>query len=151
MDIRLKKAALLLSALVLWSSSSLANPFSRFNKPVDISSWRSACKMADNNYEDKYAKGYCAGVRDAYMNQLEKWCVPEEVTWGEVYDYLSRAISEANIKPLSPLDIGDWMENAMQVKWPCVTPDRSGLVTDPDLIKELNRLKREKMDKAGTP
>jgi hypothetical protein len=100
--------------------------------------------MADNNHEDTYAKGYCAGVRVAYMNQLEKWCVPEEVTWGEVNDYLTRAITEANIKPLSRLDIGDWMENAMQVKWPCVTPDRSGQVTDPELIKQLNKLRLEK-------
>ena len=81
---------------------------------------------------------------DAYMNQLEKWCVPEEVTWGEVNDYLTGAISEAAIKPLSRLDIGDWMENAMQVKWPCVSPDRSGQVTDPELIKKLNKLRLEK-------
>jgi len=100
--------------------------------------------MADNNHEDKYADGYCDGVMDAYMNQLEKWCVPEKVTWREVKDYLTRAITEANITPLSRLDIGDWMENAMQVKWPCVTPDRSGQVTDPELIKKLNKLRLEK-------
>lgn len=123
------------------SNYSSADPFDPFDKPVSIGWWQASCKDSYvTTPQDGYAKGYCDGVTLAYMNQLEDWCVPDRVTWVEVQDYLAIAISEANIEPLSQLDIGDWIADAMQVKWPCITSKPAGLVTDPQIIEKLNSL-----------
>jgi hypothetical protein len=46
--------------------------------------------------------------------------------------------------PISQLDIGVWIANAIQVKWPCEVPLTQGVVTDPDLIKKLDALRENK-------
>lgn len=143
MDRKTIETALLLAILNLWSASSSADPFDRFNKPVSIGWWQTSCKSSYvTPPKEGYAKGYCDGVMLAYINQLEQWCVPDNVTWGEVQSYVALAISEANIEPLSEIDIGNWMATAIQVKWPCDTnkaSNKRGLVPDPELIKELER------------
>ena len=129
----------LLAILLLASYGALAAPQDPFNKPVSISWWQASCKEAYvTDAERGYSKGYCDGVILAYMNELEQWCVPDDVSWGEVQDYVGTAISEATIKPSSQLDIGDWISNALVVKWPCEVANTSGLVTDPELIEKLN-------------
>ncbi|MBO6564812.1 MAG: hypothetical protein JJ956_08715 [Pseudomonadales bacterium] len=143
------EAALLLTILSLWCTSSYADPFDRFNKPVSIGWWQASCAEAYvTKPQEGYAKGYCDGVMLAYLNQLEQWCVPDDVTWGEVKSYVALTISEANIEPLSDMNIGDWMEKAMQVKWPCEQEpsNNSYIVTDPALLEELNSKKKKSLD-----
>ena len=109
---------------------------------MSINWWQASCQERSDS---KYAKGYCEGVIYSHLNQLEEWCVPEDVTWGEVTDFLAKGISAANLKsPISQLDIGVWTANAIQVKWPCEVPLTQGVVTDPDLIKKLNALRENK-------
>ena len=36
------------------------------------------------------------------------------------------------IQPLSQVGIGEWISNALVVKWPCEVANTSGLVTDPE-------------------
>ena len=134
----------LLAILLLASYGAVAAPQDPFNKPVSISWWHSSCKDAYiTNPERGYSKGYCDGVMLAYMNELEQWCVPDDVSWGEVQDYVGSAIAEATIKPLSQIDIGDWISNALVVKWPCEIVNTSGLVTDPELIEKSNAQREE--------
>ncbi len=129
----------LLAILLLASCGAVAAPQDPFNKPVSISWWHSSCKGAYiTNPERGYSKGYCDGVMLAYMNELEQWCVPDDVSWAEVQDYVGSAIAEATIKPLSQIDIGNWISNALVVKWPCEVANTFGLVTDPELIEKLN-------------
>ena len=103
--------------LAFVSLATHASPFSSFNKPMSINEFQYACQQRSDT---KYAKGYCNGVIYSHLNQLEEWCVPEDVTWGEVEDYLANGVSVANFtKPISQLDIGDWIDSALKVKWPC--------------------------------
>ena len=129
----------LLAILLLASHGAISAPQDPFNKPVSINWWQASCKEAYvTDAERGYAKGYCDGVMLAYMNELEQWCVPDDVSWGEVQDYVGTAIAEATIKPSSQIDIGDWITNALVVKWPCEVANTSGVVTDPELIEKLN-------------
>ena len=107
--------------LMLLVQTAQANPFSMFNKPVSIGSWKASCTDAYvTNPARGYAKGYCHGVMLAYMNKLDEWCVPGGVSWGEVEDYVALTVAEANIDPLSQQDIGEWLSGAIQTKWPCL-------------------------------
>ena len=129
----------LLAILLLASYGAVAAPQDPFNKPVSISWWQASCKEAYVTDAGRgYSKGYCDGVMLTYMNELEQWCVPDDVSWGEVQDYVGTAIAEATIKPSSQIDIGDWISNALVVKWPCEVANTSGVVTDPELIEKLN-------------
>ena len=123
----------LLAILLLASCGAIAGPHSSFNKPVSINWWHGSCKDAYiTNPARGYSKGYCHGVMLAYMNELDEWCVPGDVSWGEVQDYIGKGIAEATIKPLSRINIGDWISNALVVKWPCEIANASGLITDPE-------------------
>ena len=127
--------------LAFVSLATHASPFPPFNKPMSINEFQYACQQRSDT---KYAKGYCNGVIYSHLNQLEEWCVPEDVTWGEVTEFLAAGISEATLtKPTSQLDVGVWTANALKVRWPCEERATQGLVTDPDLIKRLDAL-REK-------
>ena len=129
----------LLAILLLASCGAVAAPQDPFNKPVSISWWQASCKEAYiTDAESGYSKGYCDGVMLAYLNELEQWCVPDDVSWGEIQDYVGTAIAKATIKPLSQINIGDWISNALVVKWPCEVANTSGVVTDPELIEKLN-------------
>lgn len=133
-----------LLALNLGGSDALASPFPTFNQPVSINWWKASCVQGYAVPENTYAKGYCDGVIDASLNNLERWCVPEDVTWGEVKRLLIRNIKEANLKqPISSLSIVKWIDGALNTKWPCGQSEGSSVVTDPELIKKLNALRRE--------
>jgi len=138
---KLTKGLLLTLLVSFVPLAASASPFPPFNKPMSINWWQYSCQQRSDN---KYAEGYCAGVIYSHLNQLEEWCVPEDVTWGEVTEFLAAGISEATLKkPISQLDVGVWTANALKVKWPCEERVTQGLVTDPDLIKRLDAL-REK-------
>ncbi len=83
------------------------------------------------------------------MNELDEWCVPEEVSWTEGMDYAATSVIEANIDPRSTMHIGDWIASAMSVKWPCDESVDNSVVTDPELIKRLNELYRQAQEEAG--
>ena len=124
---------------------SLADPFQPFNKPVAISWWKGSCFDAyvRNGGEQVYSRGYCHGVMLAYMNEFDEWCVPSDVTWSEVQDYIAMTVVEANIDALSQINIGEWIQSAISVKWPCDDAVDKSAVTDPELIRELNELSRQ--------
>ena len=79
----------------------------------------------------------------AYMNEFDEWCVPSDVTWGEVQDYIAMTVVEANIDALSQINIGEWIQSAISVKWPCDDTVNKAVVTDPELIERLNELSNE--------
>ena len=139
----------LFAILLLASCSAIAGPHSPFNKPVSINWWQASCKDAYiTNPARGYAKGYCHGVMLAYMNELEEWCVPDNMKWGDVEDYVAMAIAEATIKPMSQIGIGEWISNALVVKWPCDNVVDNSVVTDPELIKRLNEAYRQAQEEA---
>ena len=82
------------------------------------------------------------------MNELEEWCVPDNIKWGDVEDYVAMAIAEATIKPMSQIGIGEWISNALVVKWPCDNVVDNSVVTDPELIKRLNEAYRQAQEEA---
>lgn len=117
---KLMLIALSLAVGLLMQPVTFASPFPPYNQPVSINWWRASCVQGYAVPENKYAKGYCDGVIYASLNNLERWCVPEDVTWGEVKDLLIRNIKEANLKkPISPLSIVKWIDGALNTKWPC--------------------------------
>ena len=142
----MKRTVLTVALLVAlpWHSTAIASPFSTFNQPVSINWWQGACNEGYGAPENKYAKGYCDGVIYASLNNLERWCVPEDVTWGEVRSLIVKRIKEAILKqPISSLSIVEWIDGALNTKWPCGQSEGSSVVTDPELIKKLNALRRE--------
>ena len=143
------KPLLAILLLLPLSFAVLSDPFQPFNKPVSIGWWQASCKDAYvTNPARGYAKGYCYGVMLAYMNELDEWCVPDGVSWGEVQDYVAMSVIEANIDSFSTMPIGDWIASAMSVKWPCEDKVDNSVVTDPELIERLNELSREAREEA---
>ena len=117
---KLMLIALSLAVGLLSHPLTFASPFPPYNQPVSINWWRASCVQGYAVPENKYAKGYCDGVIYASLNNLDRWCVPEDVTWGEVKDLLIMNIKEANLKkPISPLSIVKWIDGALNTKWPC--------------------------------
>ena len=117
---RLIAVALLIPVLAVASD----DPFDPFNRPVSLFWWKASSKDSYVTTPERgYTKGYCHGVMLAYLNQLKSWCVPDEVTWREVQDFLGMEVATANIQPLTQLDIGTWIANAIEVRWPCNTED----------------------------
>lgn len=126
------------------TAPSYADPFQPFNKPVSIGWWKASCKDAYvTNTARGYAKGYCHGVMLAYINELDQWCVPDGIVWAEVEDYIAMSVVEANIDPFSTMNIGEWIESAVSVKWPCDDTVNKNVVTDPELIERLNELSND--------
>lgn len=120
------------------TNPSFADPFQRFNTPVSIGWWKASCKDAYvTNPKRGYSKGYCHGVMLAYMNGLNQWCVPAGVKWAEVEDYVATSVVEANIDPFSTMNIGEWIESIMLVKWPCDDTIDKSEVFDEGFVEEL--------------
>lgn len=107
--------------LTLLSSVSFAAPKDPYNQPVSISWWKVSCKSAYLDEDSSsYAKGFCNGVMLAYLNQEKRWCVPDEVTWGEVQTYLGSAVAQdEDIHANSTKNIEDWISLELQKRWPC--------------------------------
>ena len=74
-----------------------------------------ACKE-DNGRQ--YAKGFCDGAIDALYSSIKNWCVPGNITHGEVQRYLKRELLKK--RPQVPLLNADkFVANAISKKWPC--------------------------------
>ena len=102
------------------SASAASSPFERFNEPVSMFWWKASCKDAYvTNPDQGYAKGYCHGVLLAYMNELDEWCVPDGTPLPRVEDHIIESVIEAEIDSMSLINIGDWIQDAVSVKWPC--------------------------------
>ena len=114
------KSGIVLLSVILWQSATSASPFPPYGKPVSINWWQASCKQGYEVPENKYAKGYCDGVIYSSLNNLEDWCVPDRVTWGEITDLLVEGIKKTEFKmTTSSLSIVEWIDGVLKTKWPC--------------------------------
>ena len=115
-------ALVVINLMIAAFNFAKAEPFDRYNKPIDIQWWGSACRayyVVEPNEKKQYAAGVCDGVTQAYLNQLDEWCAPDGVTWGEVETYIGEMAGEAKIEPLSDRDIGEYIASVIDLRWPC--------------------------------
>ena len=74
----------------------------------------SACKDTDSS---DYARGFCDGAIDALYSSIENWCVPEDVTHGEVRTFIKNKLL-ASIPPVLT-QARDFVTTTVNDKWPC--------------------------------
>ena len=69
------------------------------------------------NNNSKYAQGFCDGAIDALQSGNENWCVPSNVTHGEVKQRVKKALTAPNANlTLSALS---FVNNVLKKEWPC--------------------------------
>jgi hypothetical protein len=100
--------------LVLIFFSPAAYP-AKIDTPMSALHLYSACLDAQWN---EYARGFCDGCIDAFYSSTKVWCVPSNVTHGEVKKYV-RAVLIKKAPPIS-LSASDAVANAIQLGWPCL-------------------------------
>lgn len=74
----------------------------------------SACKEATKN---DYARGFCDGAIDALYSSLENWCVPNNVTHGQVKAKIKEELLR-NIPPISSKAF-EFIKKVIGQEWPC--------------------------------
>ena len=75
----------------------------------------SACNESKFN---KYAKGFCEGAIDAFASSIQDWCVPTEITNGEVKDHVKNEL--LNSIPQASLGALEFVSRTIQKKWQCI-------------------------------
>ena len=76
-------ALVVINLMIAAFNLAKADPFDRYNKPIDIGWWSFACRayyVVEPNEKKQYSAGICDGVTQAYLNQLDEWCATDEVT-----------------------------------------------------------------------
>jgi hypothetical protein len=91
-----------------------------------------ACTQAEEFKENEFVteerrqwiEGYCEGAIDALIDTVDDWCVPHEVSWGEVNRTVRKAVMDVDLSyervaagrvPSSAKFVSD----ALQLRWPC--------------------------------
>lgn len=110
MRINMKKFLLLLAALAC--SGAVAQSIST---PTGVSSVNLACLQRDDS---DYARGFCDGVIEAVYSMMDGWCVPNNVTHGQV-KALVRAGLPIKMGDAPLMDASDAIIELIQEAWPC--------------------------------
>jgi len=103
------KACLLF--LVFFASGAQAQ---RVPTPLSTFHLYKACAESNTN---EYARGFCDGAIDALYSSIDEWCVPERITHGEVNEQVKHMLREQYQS--APEDALQFVEMAIQQKWPC--------------------------------
>lgn len=117
-------AHLIATLLILMADKSVASPHDTYNKPVSISQWGDHCRYAlektnEMDFGRGVSHGICIGVIRAYSNELQDWCVPHDVTWGEYEEHHMNTAASAKFPTLSTRKISDFIDSANELRWPC--------------------------------
>ena len=114
-------ALVVINLMIAAFNFAKAEPFDRYNKPIDIQWWSFACRayyVEEPDTKKQYAAGVCDGVTLAYLNELNEWCAPDGETWGEVKTYIGEMAGKAPFEPLSDRNIGEYIASVVDLRWP---------------------------------
>ena len=77
-----------------------------------------ACDETD---ESSMAKGYCKGYIEGVRNNMQQWCVPENVTIGELDSYVVAALRllKHDLKDDGFIIASDAIVKVISDRWPC--------------------------------
>lgn len=103
--------AILFLALVMAGSPGMA---STMETPMSTSLLYAACKESPKS---DYSLGYCEGAIDAIYSSMKNWCVPQEVTHGEVKKQILKVLLAEGAS--SSKRASEFVEMAVHRKWPC--------------------------------
>ena len=121
----MKPSSYLIATLILLiAANSAAAPNDTYNKPIGISTWGDHCRYANEqvgelDFGRGVSYGICIGVIRAYSNELQDWCVPHDVTWGEYEEHHMNTAADAKFPPLSTRKISDFIDSVNELRWPC--------------------------------
>ena len=73
-----------------------------------------ACKEEKNS---DYARGFCEGAIDAAYSSIQNWCVPQNITHGEVKDHIRKELLIA--MPSLGLSANKFVTDIVTNKWAC--------------------------------
>jgi hypothetical protein len=105
----MKRLLLLPLTLIPWETFSSSMP-----TPISASWLHYACKEEASS---EYARGFCEGVIDASYSSIQNWCVPEDITHGEVKDHIKTDLLK--IKPTGAVTAIKFVSDSINSKWPC--------------------------------
>ena len=103
---------ILTSIILVISPSAIAD---RISTPMQTWFLQSACEPK----ETRYAKGFCEGAIEAYYNLMPNWCVPDDVTHGEVKRYVMIKIQQAPKSPSIRVPAEEFIWEIISKKYPC--------------------------------
>lgn len=121
----MKPSSYLIATLILLkAANSAAAPNDNYNKPINIAQWGDHCRYAlektnELDFGRGVSHGICIGVIRAYSNELQDWCVPNNVTWGDYEEHHMNAAAAAQFPPLSTREISDFIASGNELRWPC--------------------------------
>ena len=75
-----------------------------------------ACDEAEHSDQ---AKGYCAGFSEGVYNSMKEWCVPEEVTRGELQELIVVELRLLDAKSGEINPARDAITEIISDRWPC--------------------------------
>ncbi len=90
---------------------TLAAPIST---PMSANHLYAAC---NESIASNYAKGFCDGAISASYESIEVWCVPANVTHGEVKLQVKKELLASY--PLPLISASYFVKRSVQNKWPC--------------------------------
>jgi hypothetical protein len=82
--------------------------------PMSASYLHYACKESEQN---EYAKGFCEGAIDALYSLIEMWCVPPDITHGEISQHIKKDLL-ATSEELN-MSAYDFVKGSIGKAWPC--------------------------------
>ena len=65
----------------------------------------------------EYARGFCDGAIDALYSSIQDWCVPANVTHGEVQAHIKSELLETT--PSLAISAFEFVNRSVQKAWPC--------------------------------
>jgi hypothetical protein len=110
--------------ILLIAANSAAARNDTYSKPISIAQWGDHCRYAvektsDMDFGRGVSHGICIGVIRAYSNELQNWCVPNDVTWGDYEEHHMNMAAAAKFPPLSTREMSDFIASANELRWPC--------------------------------
>ncbi len=105
------RKVLAIALLMFFSHSAASAPVAT---PMSAIHLHSACSDAESS---EYARGFCLGAIDALYSSIQDWCVPPDVTHGEV----KRHVKDELLRSPPPLGLTafEFVSRSVHAKWPC--------------------------------
>ena len=109
----LKRLLFSMALLIMFLQAGAAT----IDTPMRASFLHSACIETDTS---AFAKGDCEGAIAAYNSLMPDWCVPGNVTHGEIHSYIKDQLIATN-RSLLPLGTtaSDFIYKVIRERWPC--------------------------------
>lgn len=104
-------------SIFLFSIASNSLLAQTITTPMGAGSLALACSQSESS---QYSDGFCDGAIEAIYSVMEGWCVPENVTHGQVKALVKAGLSaRRNWQPLESAE--EVINRLIREAWPCIS------------------------------